>query len=205
MGTRKQASHTAANSGAGRSAPKLAKLTRPQVSNAVLRYRLFTRLDEAQERPIVWIHGPPGAGKTTLLASYLSAKKRSGIWYQVDSDDGDPASFFYYLGLAATAKAPRKRRPMPLLTPEYLLDIEGFTRRFFRELCSRLGDTAVLVFDNYQEVAAPSVFHKIMACALSELTPGTRVIVLSRTEPPPEYARHVANSLITRIAWEDGP
>ena len=151
----------------------------------------------------MWIHGPPGAGKTTLLASYFSAKKFAGIWYQVDGDDGDPASFFYYLGLAAAAKALRKRQPMPLLTPEYLLDIEGFTRRFFRELCSRLGDTAVLVFDNYQEVAAPSVFHKIIACALSELAPGTRVIVLSRTEPPPEYARHLANSLIAQIGWED--
>lgn len=116
METRKGASPAAANSGGGRSSPKLAKLTRPQASNAVLRHRLFTRLDEAQERPIVWIHGPPGAGKTTLLASYLSAKKRAGIWYQIDSDDSDPASFFYYLGLAAVANAPRKRRPMPLLT-----------------------------------------------------------------------------------------
>jgi len=64
-------------------------------------------------------------------------------------------------------------------------------------------DVAVMVFDNYQEVAAPSVFHKIIACALSELAPGARVIVLSRTEPPPEYARHVANSLIAQIGWED--
>jgi LuxR family maltose regulon positive regulatory protein len=61
----------------------------------------------------VWIHAPPGAGKTTLLASYLGTRNRSGIWYQVDRDDGDPASFFYYLGLAATAQAPRKHRPMP--------------------------------------------------------------------------------------------
>jgi LuxR family transcriptional regulator, maltose regulon positive regulatory protein len=133
METRKEVNYATANSGAGhkRPSPKLAKLTRLQASNAVLRYRLFTRLDEAQERPIVWIHGPPGARKTTLLASYLTTKKRSGIWYQIDSDDGDPASFFYYLGLAAATKAPRKRQPMPLLTPEYLLDIEGFTRRFF--------------------------------------------------------------------------
>ena len=185
------------------SSPKLAKLARPQVSNAVLRHRLFTRLDEAQERPIVWIHGPPGAGKTTLLASYLAARKRSGIWYQIDSGDSDPASFFYYLGLAAAAKAPRKRRPMPLLTPEYLLDIEGFTRRFFRELCARLGDSTVLVFDNYQEAPAPSVLHKVMACALAELAPGICAVVLSRSEPPPEYARHLANSAIEQIAWED--
>ncbi|MGH8626641.1 MAG: hypothetical protein ACREYC_15685, partial [Gammaproteobacteria bacterium] len=66
METRKEVSHAAASSGAGhKPSPKLAKLTRPQASNAVLRHRLFTRLDEAQERPIVWIHGPPGAGKTT--------------------------------------------------------------------------------------------------------------------------------------------
>jgi len=202
--TRKEVSYAPANSGAGhKPSPKLAKLTRPQASNAVLRDRLFKSLDEAQKRPIVWIHGPPGAGKTTLLASYLAARKRSGVWYQIDGDDGDPASFFYYLGLAAAAKAPRKRRPMPLLTPEYLLDIEGFTRRFFRELCARLGDTAVLVFDNYQEVAAPSVFHKVIACALSDLAPGICVIVLSRSEPPPECARHLANSLIAQIAWED--
>ena len=203
MGTRKEVNHAAVSSATRQSSLKLANLTRPQASTAVLRHRLFERLDEAQERPIVWIHGPPGAGKTTLLASYLTARKRSGIWYQVDSGDGDPASFFYYLGLAAAAQAPRKRPPMPLLTPEYLLDIEGFTRRFFRELCSRLGDSAVLVFDNYQEVAAPSLFHQVIACALFEVSPGTRVFVLSRREPPPEYARYLANSLIAQIGWED--
>ena len=92
---------------------------------------------------------------------------------------------------------------MPLLTPEYLLDLEGFTRRFFRDFCARLGDSAVLVFDNYQDVSAQSVLHKLIACALSELAPGICVIVLSRSEPPPEYARHLANSLIAQIAWED--
>jgi ATP/maltotriose-dependent transcriptional regulator MalT len=157
----------AANRGAAReTAPNLAKLTRPQLSNAVIRDRLFARLEETQERPIVWVHGPPGVGKTSLLASYLTARKRSGIWYQLDGDDDDPASFFYYLGLAV---APLKHRPMPLLTPEYLHQIEGFTRRFFRELCARLSNTAILVFDNYQEVSAPSVLHKVMASALAEL------------------------------------
>src|SRR5687767_11082560 len=119
MRTRREARHSTAAPGTARKpALRLAKLTRPQTTNAVLRHRLFARLDEALEHPIVWIHAPPGAGKTTLLASYLGTRERSGIWYQVDGGDGDLASFFYYLGLAA--QAPRKRRPMPLLTPEYL-------------------------------------------------------------------------------------
>ncbi len=192
-----------AASGVGRSPRRLAKLTRPQSPNALPRHRLFSRLDDSQAQPVVWVHGPPGAGKTTLLASYLTVTERSGIWYQVDRDDGDSASFFYYLGLAAMDDTPRGRQAMSLLTPEYLRDIEGFTRRFFRELYSRIGDSPVIVFDNYQDVAATSDFHKILACALSELPPGTRVMVLSRTEPPPEFARHRANGLIARIGWED--
>jgi hypothetical protein len=203
MTARKEAGHAGPSAPAGRSRPQLAKLTRPDVPDAIPRHRLFTRLDEARDRPLIWVHGPPGAGKTTLLASYVSARKRSCLWYQIDAEDGDPASFFYHLGLAVGAKAARKRRAMPLFTPEYLLDIEGFTRRFFRELCARLGDAAILVFDNYPEGIAASALHRVMACALTELTAGTSIVVLSRAEPPPAYARHAANSLIANIAWED--
>src|SRR5262245_5571549 len=42
--------------------PRLAKLTRPQLSGAVPRPRLFKILDEATTKPLIWIYGPPGAG-----------------------------------------------------------------------------------------------------------------------------------------------
>src|SRR5262249_14979665 len=87
----------------------LAKLTRPQLSAAVPRLRLFKLLDDSNTKPLIWIHGPPGAGKTTMVADYLTTKKISGIWYQVDRDDADLASFFYYLGLSAPTKTRHKR------------------------------------------------------------------------------------------------
>ncbi|MGH8532156.1 MAG: hypothetical protein ACREV1_05350 [Gammaproteobacteria bacterium] len=183
--------------------PRLAKLTRPQVSKAVPRLRLFGLLDAAQEQPLVWISGPPGAGKTTLAASYVSAKKRPGIWYQVDRGDGDIATFFYYLGLAVANTKPRKRIDLPLLTPEYLPDIEGFTRRFFRKAYASLPSGSVIVFDNYQEVEADSPFHPVMAWASSEIPEGVRVMAISRSEPPAHYSRHRANSLIAEIDWRD--
>ena len=68
---------------------------------------------------------PPGAGKTTLVAGWLESRDVSGIWYQIDAGDADPASVFYHLGLAERAlpHKDRKSRPLPLLTPELLYQL----------------------------------------------------------------------------------
>ncbi|MBX3639809.1 MAG: hypothetical protein KF888_04750 [Nitrosomonas sp.] len=109
-----------------------AKLSQPRLFNVIDRHRLFALLDEERaNRSVVWIASPPGAGKTALVASYIKARGIPAIWYQVDSDDNDAASFFYYLGLAGRKAAGRKQLELPLLTPEYLTDLSGFARRFF--------------------------------------------------------------------------
>jgi len=87
---------------------------------------------------VIWVSGPPGCGKTTLVSSYLEARKLPCLWYQLEAGDADPATFFYFLGRAARKAAPRKRKPLPLLTPEYLQGIPAFTQRYFEELYTRL-------------------------------------------------------------------
>ena len=147
---------------------RLAKVSPRRLHSALPRERLFALLDrERPRRKIIWIAGPPGAGKTTLVASWLEARSVRCIWYQVDSGDADVATFFYYLREGAAGL--RTRTPLPLLTAEYLHDVFGFSRRFFRELFSRLPNGSVLVLDNYQEVSLDNRLHALIAQAADEV------------------------------------
>lgn len=179
----------------------LAKLTPPRLGNVYARTRLFKQLDAMRKKsPLIWISATAGAGKTILAASYLKTRGLSPLWYQIDEGDHDPASFFYHLRLAAQKAAPR-RKPLPLLTPEYLAGLPAYTRNFFRDLYPRLRRPGVLVLDNYQEVASSAILHELLASGFSEIPDKTHVIVLSRAEPPASFARLAANGHIAHLDW----
>lgn len=182
--------------------PQLAKLMRPRLHSAIARERLFRVVDEARRRPVTWIAGPPGAGKTTLVSTYLDAAGAPTLWYQVDSGDDDPATFFYYLREAALPFRAR-RKPLPLLTPEYLGDVPGFARRFFRELFLGLPPGAVVALDNYQDANEAGALHELVAIAIEETPPEVTFIVMSRAGPPVALARARVGERIAEIGATD--
>ena len=147
----------------------MSKVTPPILTGVFPRKRLFDLLDRMRERPVIWIAGPPGCGKTTLVSSYLDARKLPCLWYQVDPGDADPATLFYYLGLTAREAAPRKRKPLPLLTPEYRQGMSAFILRYFEDLFARLKIPSIVVFDNYQEIPEDAPFHEIIINGLSRI------------------------------------
>jgi ATP/maltotriose-dependent transcriptional regulator MalT/DNA-binding SARP family transcriptional activator len=118
-----------------------AKITRPIPKGIIPRERLFQILDAGREHPIVWISGPAGSGRTSLVSSYIDVRKIPCLWYQIDERDADVAEFFYYMTIAAKEAAPRKRKPLPPFSPEYLPGISAFTRRYFEDLFSRLAES----------------------------------------------------------------
>lgn len=183
--------------------PPIAKISRPRSQDVFLRKTLFSLLDFRRKQPVVWVCGPAGSGKTTLVNSYIEAQNLQRLWYQLDSGDGDPATLFHYLGLAARKASPRKRHPLPHLTPEYLMGIQTFTRRFFENLYSRLGIPSTIVFDDYHEVQGDSQFHEVLRVGLSEVPEGINVIIISRGEPPQVFERMRTNRLMSVISWDD--
>jgi LuxR family transcriptional regulator, maltose regulon positive regulatory protein len=179
--------------------PALAKLTRPKVHDALPRPRLFSLLDEAATRPIIWLSAPPGAGKTTLIASYLETRELRHVWYQFDVADADTATFVHYMRIAAAQVAGKAAAALPLFTPEPEQDLSRFARTFFREFFSALPNPCAVVFDNVHEARTSPEQRAALAQGLEEVPEGITVIALSRVDPPPEFARLLANRHIARI------
>ena len=192
--------------------PSLSKITRPAVSDILQRERLFLLLDEARSGSVTWLCAPAGSGKTTLVASWLDSRKLPCLWYQVDEGDGDLATFFYYMGLAGKKAAPKHKKPLPLLTPEYFLGIQTFTRRYFEDLYARLtppsssaskkGSGGIIVIDNYQDASGPA-FNEMTAQALEVVPEGINVTIISRAEPPAQLSRLRAGRKMRVIGWDD--
>lgn len=181
----------------------LVKITGPKLSKVMNRQRLFRRLDHARSHSVIWITGPPGSGKTTLIASYMKSRDLPGLWYQIDSGDADPATFFYYLKLAVDKTAKKHQPSLPLLTPEYQTDLPAFARRYFVNLYKRYTPHFAIVFDNYQNLSNDTDIQYLIREGMENMPQGGNMIVISRTGPPPAFTRMQANRTLLLIDWDD--
>lgn len=175
------------------------KISRPGVSNVYLRKRLFGILDKNLKNSASWVVGPAGAGKTTLVNTYITAKKYNCIWYQADDRDSDVAAFFHYIGIAAAKTGKKSKKPLPHFTPEYTLGLPAFARLYFQEFFARMKPPFALVIENCHEIPEDSLFFSALASVITEAPHGVRIILTSRSDPPPAFAGLIANRALAAI------
>lgn len=186
----------------GKSTKYPAKINRPVFRNALERKRLFALLDDDGDQTLTWICGPAGFGKTTLISTYISHKKIPAVWYLWDSGDKNPATFYYYLGLACQKETPRKKLPVPSYTPEYASDPDTFSQRFFETIFKGLKPPALIVFDNL--INQPEkYFLEILLNTISRIPPGVKIVVASRSNPPPELSILIVRNQMKAITADD--
>lgn len=181
-------------------ARSFSKLSIPHCSQILERKRLFTHMDAMLEHPVTWISGSAGAGKTTLVLSYFQSKAMTPLWFRVDEGDSDLASFFYYLGLLAEQDFTGQDL-LPRLTPEYEHGISVFVRNFIRDFYSRLPESTVLVFDNFQDVGNNNPLEPVLPIILGEIPPTISILMISRSSPPENLARMLTTG---DVQWLDG-
>lgn len=176
------------------------KTRKPDLPEIFPRERLFSILDG--RKSVTWLSAPAGSGKTSLVSSFLDCRGLPFLWYRVDRSDADIASFFYYMGMAAKSAGPEFGESLPLLTPEYLPGFGLFSLRYFEKLSGRLDPPFVLVIDNFQE-APNAEFHAVVAEGLSILPKGIDAILVSRGDPPPEFAKLRASNRMGFLGWNE--
>ncbi|MDW7773720.1 MAG: BTAD domain-containing putative transcriptional regulator [Desulfobulbaceae bacterium] len=180
----------------------MAKITVPKSYAGLLhRDRLYNKLDAEKEKHLIWVAGPGGCGKTTLISSYIQERGLPCLWYQVDQGDNDPATFFYYLAEAGRRLSPRRRVHYPLFTPEYVPALQQFSRNFWAELFNTLPQPCLLVLDNFQE--ADQTLHPILLAALDRAVQQITIVVCSRQQPSPDYARLRTIRQLSLMGWND--
>lgn len=174
------------------------KLTPPSAERCLPRPRLFAKLDGGAR--LVWIAAPAGSGKTSLVSSWLKARGASALWYHIDAGDAEPAAFFAYLSQAAGSLISNDAA-LPLLTPEYALGLPVFARNFFRRLWQT--DCRLLILDDYHDLPADAALHAMLRHGLEETPTACRVVVVSRNEPPADWARMRLSGEVSLLGWQD--
>lgn len=181
----------------------ISKISPPRLSTVFNRARLFNRIDKSRDYSVTWVCGAPGSGKTTLAASYIKFHKLPCIWYQMDSADGEAASFFHYMTLAASKVLGDKPDSLPKIAMENLLNLPEFALYYFRELFDQLKKPFAIVLDNYNEVPTDSIIHQLINAGLEQVPNGLNLFILSRTPPPPVMTRLLVNKSMMTILPEE--
>jgi DNA-binding SARP family transcriptional activator len=68
-------------------------------------------------------------------------------------------------------------------------------------LYQRIKPDAWVIFDNFQDAPQDSILSQLLAAAVKQLPPHIRIAIISRSDPPANMTRFIANRIMHHIGW----
>lgn len=170
------------------------KCTPPQLHSGIVDTRLQRSLGAPGRFPVLWLSASAGTGKTQGVRKWLEAQKVLFAWYQLDALDEDVVRSLFFLRASLKALVPPKVLP-PEYDPKVQASVFRYLERMLDQVSQALREPAVLVLDD-EHLLEKVADHELFDYVLRRNDPRLSVLVLSRREPPPEYARLIVNRVM---------
>lgn len=178
-----------------------AKLMLPRLRpELVARPRVQEALDRDDVR-VALVAAPPGYGKTVAARTWYERCPGSVAWVTLDAGDNDPVRFWTY---AATA-VDRIRGGLGRAALQRLRRVGGTLEGALIELLNGMaafGDPITIVLDDFQAITDRDCLDSV-DYAVEHLPPTTRLIVLTRSDPPLRLPQLRATGALAEVRAND--
>jgi LuxR family maltose regulon positive regulatory protein len=165
----------------------LTKVEPPQSSLTTLRRStLISFLNKNRKKKVILICAGAGYGKTTLLSQFLTKGDLCFMYYHLDADDAEPATFISYLitGLKRLdVQFGKKTESLSRFYNEFPRYREIIIGTLLNEIVERFTDDIYIVLEDYHALIAPGRIDAILDYILKHSPPKLHFIITSRTTP----------------------
>lgn len=167
-----------------------AKLQAPAINkNTVIRERLMQKLCRLPEYKLTLITAPAGYGKTTAVLQWLARCNMPVAWLSLDKNDNSPGVFWQYVFLALSDIFTDLGKDTEyLFGSRELLQANLHISVLIDTLAGAESDFA-LVLDDLHEIDDAGILNGL-SYLIDYLPPRMHLVVISRTVPALEYAKH---------------
>ncbi|MBN1647388.1 MAG: hypothetical protein JW874_05085 [Spirochaetales bacterium] len=175
------------------------------VSSVVSRTAVYARVRSglAEGKRLVLVSAPAGFGKTTCMADMvLSELFGQYSWLSLDAWDDDPAVFLAYLEAAITGISPGNENELTaVLNAGKIPPADTACSILINRLAVIPGDHC-LVFDDFHYIQNEYIL-RIMDRMIHNIPAHTKIVLITREDPPLSLARLRAHGRITEIRGTD--
>ncbi len=182
------------------------KLRPPRLRGTLMRPRLMPQIFPGSGPQVVNICAGPGYGKTTLMAQIAKIFDGKSVWYQVGSQDRDPAVFLRHLTAGvnhALGKGESHRLSRFGNAANIVRDGENIIMALIDELSEHPADSLLLCFDDFHLFSQKDRVPHLIDILAQNLPENVGIIIASREAPKLSLGRLRSQGLLSDIRERD--